>query len=357
MARNLLLAAFLLAVGLAGTTFAQDGNDERRVTLQQLLDAAREQIDQAQAVRDAVAADPANIIGLATGGSIVAIDRRDVDSGITLAAALAHEIVTSSPTAAAMVNDLIGNTVGSALERTGFSAQAAGFLGSLVGDAAQAIGVSAEILTEERLRDQIASRVNSRLDAAALTLAELDTEIATRWDLYDAIQSAMNPDEDGQVVADAKPPGDGNGSGITAGGWTAELGAIVEDRTDGLVVQPYGDGLTAYFEAPAAYLGDWRGRTQLTFERMSEGGDYYGAFEWGGDGDVVILNGGLKASYVIASDHTGSWGSFTVPLDGSGWTYDGGSFDDILADVTEFRIRAEYGVGADMSGLRNVVLN
>ena len=363
MVRNFLLIAVIVAVGLVAPSMAKDGEEDGpQITLEQLLDAAREEIDQAQAVRDAVAADPANMVGIDVGGALIAIDRRDVAAGVTLAASLVHEVVSHSPTAEAAVIDLIGATVGSSLENVGLNAGLASFIGSLAGQAAQAMDLNQNILTEDRLQREIASRVEDRLDSAALDLSQLDTEIAIRWEIYDAIEAAITARDTQDSEIDQpgdKPPGAGSASAsaVTAGGWSVELGAVLEDRTDGLVVQPYGDGLTAYFEAPAAYLGDWRGRSQITFERMSEGGEYYGAFDWGGDGDVVIMNGVLRASYVIDSDHSGGWGSFTVPLDGSGWTFDGGSFDDILADVTEFRIRAEYGAGADISGLRNVVLD
>lgn len=351
--RILVLVNTLLTLTLAGAAVGKEGDDsERTATLEQLLDAARMEISDVQAARDAVAADPGNLVAVTANQSVITIDRRDVEAGITLAAALAHEIVSSSPTAASMVNDVIGSTVGSSLEGFGVNSDIADLVGSFAGQAIEAVGAEVDLLTEDRLREQIAMRVRERLDGAALTLEQLDAEIAIRWQLYDAIEAALTGVDEvpGAPVVGAGPISDGN--------WHAELATVVEDRNDGLVVRPLGDGLTAYFDAPPSYHGDWRGRAQITFERMSEGGQYYGAFEWGGDGDVVIASGAMKASFVIDSDHSGGWGSFTVPLDGAGWILDGGgSFDEILADVTEFRIRAEYGAGADMSGLRNVVLD
>ena len=137
--------------------------------------------------------------------------------------------------------------------------------------------------------------------------------------------------------------------------WRLNLG--VQERRDGaLFAAPPNEGLTSYFVAPDSLLGDWTGLSIITFEKMSHGGTYYPPDSYGAIGDVVIRSGRMMASFTIEEDHSGEWRRFEVPLGGSGWSLSGGAeaLADLLASVTDFRIRAEYGVGTDHAGLRNV---
>ncbi len=142
-----------------------------------------------------------------------------------------------------------------------------------------------------------------------------------------------------------------------ASDWRLNLG--VEERREGaLFAAPPNEGLTSYFVAPESLLGDWTGFSAITFEKMSHGGTYYPPDSYGALGDVVIRNGEMMARFTIEPDHSGDWRPFRVPLGGEGWSLSGGAgaLADVLAQVTDFRIRAEYGVGTDYSGLRAVVV-
>lgn len=125
-----------------------------------------------------------------------------------------------------------------------------------------------------------------------------------------------------------------------------------------ITATPASDGQTSYFFAPDSFKGDWRGFTSLHFEKMSGGGSYAAPDAYGAYGDVVIISGAKTARMDIGPRHDGKWASFTVPLQEGRWGLAGGarSLEDVLANVTDFRIRAEYGVGDDYSGLRSVRL-
>ena len=128
---------------------------------------------------------------------------------------------------------------------------------------------------------------------------------------------------------------------------------------EAITVAPPGEGQTSYYIAPASFHGDWRGYAQLSFEKRSWGGDYYGPDEYGARGDVIVSSGPMSARYDIAPDHSTNWRQFTLPLSGAGWRLSGGArtLGDVLANVTDLRIRAEYGAGTDYSALRRVSLD
>ncbi|MCP5373485.1 MAG: hypothetical protein H6907_17285 [Hyphomicrobiales bacterium] len=162
------------------------------------------------------------------------------------------------------------------------------------------------------------------------------------------------------AVAAAEPPKPD--PPVASGGktdWQATAGRLRVAGSRVEFLEPY-DQTTSYYLAPAAYLGDWRPYGSLTFSKKSSGGRYYAPDQHGADGDVVLHNGAMWARHDIAENHTGHYRTFTVPLSGpeatGAWTLGGGagSLADVLANVTEFRIRAEYGEGRDRSGLGNV---
>lgn len=137
-------------------------------------------------------------------------------------------------------------------------------------------------------------------------------------------------------------------------GWSVTL-ADYEAGADAVAARPHGDNTTSYFVAPDRLLGDWSDFQALRFEKSSSGGRYFvGGYD--DVGDVVLGGPGGTASYRIEQDHSGEWRAYTVPLGGTGWTLGGGAvtLGDVLAEVTSLRIRAEYGVGRDRSGLRRV---
>lgn len=139
-------------------------------------------------------------------------------------------------------------------------------------------------------------------------------------------------------------------------GWTVDFGPF-EITGDQIDAKPAGDGHTSYYLAPGDFIGDWSGYGALAFEKKSWGGRYYGPDNYGASGDVIIESGRGRARFDIAEDHSGEWQSYQVPLSGSGWTVTGAeSLGAILSNVTDFKIRAEYGAGEDFSGLRKVRL-
>ena len=133
--------------------------------------------------------------------------------------------------------------------------------------------------------------------------------------------------------------------------WAVNFGDIniVESHIE---TSPPSDGSTSMYIAPSRFLGDWSSFSALYFDKRSSGGSYYIPSEK----DVVLKNGNLVARYVIAEHHDDTWHSYTVPLFDEGWTLEGGadSLLDVLINVTEFHIRAEYGDGVDRSALANV---
>jgi hypothetical protein len=76
-------------------------------------------------------------------------------------------------------------------------------------------------------------------------------------------------------------------------------------------------------------------------------------------GDVFIANGTKTAMLLFPERPPASWKTFDIFLtEDQGWVFGGGAttLSDILINVTDLQIRAEYGVGMDQSGLDNVEL-
>ena len=192
--------------------------------------------------------------------------------------------------------------------------------------------------------------VSARVAPTPLGLAPLAFAIAllpNPLGMGGAAWGQTAPAEGGVAAADA---------GMTD--WRLNLG-VEEHREGALHASPPNEGLTSYFIAPDELLGDWTGRSTISFEKMSHGGDYYPPDSYGAFGDVVLRNGEMTAHFTIEQDHSGEWRLFTVPLEESGWVLSGGAqaVDDVLEQVTDFRIRAEYGVGTDYSALRSVFVD
>jgi hypothetical protein len=140
--------------------------------------------------------------------------------------------------------------------------------------------------------------------------------------------------------------------------WTQDLGTARYEGGEIHGDNKIGDYRADYFYAPTRLLGDWSAATAITFEKKSSGGSYLSAYFEDIYGDVVLKNGSMRATFEIPEHHTGDWRGFRVPLDGNGWVLKGGakSIADVLQNVTVFQIRAEYGMGADQSAIRNVVV-
>jgi hypothetical protein len=139
-------------------------------------------------------------------------------------------------------------------------------------------------------------------------------------------------------------------------GWKASSAGF-EATQEQISASPAADNRTSYYTAPDTLLGDWSNVTHILLEKKSSGGRYYTGSH-GDIGDIVLQGPNGSASYRLAEDHSGEWKAYRVPLDGSGWTFADGAKNmaDIIADVISFRIRAEYGYGADTSAIRGVRL-
>jgi hypothetical protein len=139
-------------------------------------------------------------------------------------------------------------------------------------------------------------------------------------------------------------------------GWKAAH-AEFEATEEQISASPAADNRTSYYTAPDTLLGDWSNVTHILVEKKSSGGRYYTGSH-GDIGDIVLQGPKGSASYRLAEDHSGEWKAYRVPLDGPGWTFADGAENmaDVVASVTGFRIRAEYGYGADTSAIRGVRL-
>lgn len=155
--------------------------------------------------------------------------------------------------------------------------------------------------------------------------------------------------------------------GTDTEGWTLYLGSLRNPGSGGsgggdnngyLRTSPPNDDRTSYFVAPAKYHGDWRNYTELGVELWSYGGTYYSS-GYSMYGDIYIANDDKTAHLFLPRRPASTWDSFVVSLDDTGsWSFGGGatSLAEILSNVTDFQIRAEYGVWADHTGLDNVEL-
>lgn len=134
--------------------------------------------------------------------------------------------------------------------------------------------------------------------------------------------------------------------------WSLDFGRLVIREGELQAAPAGGDRQSSYFIAPEELHGDWSGLVALSFEKMCSGGSHVGADWPGTDGDVVLVNGDRRATFVLPEDHDGDWHVYRVPLDGAGWG--AGTLQRIPENVTGFRIRAEFGYGPDRSAIRSL---
>lgn len=130
-----------------------------------------------------------------------------------------------------------------------------------------------------------------------------------------------------------------------------------------LEIVDYASGDTCYFVGADKFLGDklaFHGGT-LDFDLRQS--SITSQFD---DADVIITGGGLSLVLNTTFNPGVDWTAYQVTLDSSfDWriaTLTGAVATDdqirqVLADLTELRIRAEYVVGADTDGLDNVVMS
>lgn len=117
-------------------------------------------------------------------------------------------------------------------------------------------------------------------------------------------------------------------------------------------------GGVSYYIAPPKFFRNWREFTELRFDMWSQGGEYF-TEERGFIGDIYLANGDLEAWLLLPYRPPETWETFVIPLiDDGNWVFGAGTMrlEDVLSNVTDFRIRAEYGRDTDFSGLDNVFL-
>jgi hypothetical protein len=189
---------------------------------------------------------------------------------------------------------------------------------------------------------------------------------------------AMPQDEAGDVAMQAAPtetsptetapagaaPMPGNrtvdfSSGDIAG-WSGEV-ADLSVRSGGPNGGAYmdaftpGDGRTGYVHAPQSLLGDWRGYAGMRIVLQTGQGQFVPPYEYGGRGDVVIANGSMTASLVFPAPVQAGWHEQQISFAGGAWKLAGAqSLDQVLANVTDFAIRAEYRMGDANAGFASI---
>lgn len=139
-------------------------------------------------------------------------------------------------------------------------------------------------------------------------------------------------------------PGTGGSGGVT------NNGCLVAGIESGSSV--------AYYRAPPRYHGDWTEFSELQVDLCSAGGRYFTSGH-AVYGDIHMANGDMTAYRYFDHRPPRDWETFTLALvDDGNWTLGGGAtgLTEVLRKVTDFQIRAEFGVGGDWSRLDNVRL-
>ena len=149
--------------------------------------------------------------------------------------------------------------------------------------------------------------------------------------------------------------------------WTTDFGKLTNPGAGGsgggqgngcLVWSEGVDGIANYYIAPSKYHGNWQVYSELRLDLWSSGGEYFDS-EHEIHGDIYIVSGSATAHRLLPYRPPEQWETFVIPLvDDGQWIVGGGTttLSDVLANVTDFQIRADYGTGDDTTGLDNVVL-
>ena len=155
--------------------------------------------------------------------------------------------------------------------------------------------------------------------------------------------------------------------GLAKEGWTVTSGIFENPGTggsggglnNGCLVWTDDDSGTSYFVAPSRYLGNWEDYSAIELDLWSKFGEYFTEGS-GFHGDIYLASGYATAYRLFTHRPDESWETIRVPLsDDDEWVFSGGanSILDILINVTEFQIRAEFGAYAtDITGLDNIKL-
>ncbi len=159
------------------------------------------------------------------------------------------------------------------------------------------------------------------------------------------LESSFDADADGWTTT----PGIGGAINFS---WESTGG-----NPGGFIAATDGGAQQWYFISPDSWDGDWSpyigGMLRYDIRILNPTAPPYDYFKLD---DVQIYSGtGNYAAWNSSINPTDSWTSCAVQLVSSNFTVTGSaSFDDILANVTELRVRGEYLNYYDREGLDNV---
>jgi len=152
---------------------------------------------------------------------------------------------------------------------------------------------------------------------------------------------------------------------IDAEGWTGTpgIGGAINfawestgGNPGGFIAATDGGAQQWYFISPDSWDGDWTSYTggMLRYD-ISILNPALPPYDYFTLDDVQIYSGTDYAAWNSGINPTDSWTSYAVQLVSSNFTVTGSaSFEDIIANVTELRIRGEYLNFNDREGLDNV---
>lgn len=120
---------------------------------------------------------------------------------------------------------------------------------------------------------------------------------------------------------------------------------------------PLGDG---WLVAPSAYLGDWtdlEGVGSLSWDHRML------VTMWGADiltGQATISGPAGSAFFDSGLSFAGQWQTFVAPISASSWQITGGTWNGLLANVTDLRLRLDAtrdeGLPGEADGMDSVAL-
>lgn len=185
----------------------------------------------------------------------------------------------------------------------------------------------------------------SRISGAVLALAGLAMASAASA----RVTSTFDTDSDGWgAIGDVAAPVQWVAAGGNPGGHIEIPDAVL--------------GGVTYFEAPARFLGNKSAAfgSALTFDLQQL---ITGAPDQFNSSDIILAGNGITLAYDLPNNPAmGSWSSYSVSFAAPGWkvgTLSGANATDlqmqqVLAALTQLRIRAEYQTGPDTGLLDNV---
>lgn len=138
-------------------------------------------------------------------------------------------------------------------------------------------------------------------------------------------------------------------------GWGATPGATidwVEEDSNGYAEASFTNDAPWYFEAPAAWLGDWSGYRQLKWDLVIASGGYAVS----NANDIVVIEGANGTNLVWHGPSPyWEWTHYEFPLEPEYFGVDQTTFDGVITNVSGFKVLGEYRGGNETIGLDNVL--